>query len=520
MKKIIAALMTILVLTALAACNKAGTDTVPGIDDVVENLSFHMIPAPQKIAPGKKYTVIAPTVGGNVFENAQKTLCDFTKRIHNTELTRVGSGGAILFEKKDGLKKEAYQIKAGSGKLIVMASDEAGAQNAVSTLVQMEKAAEGGLKIPECAVNDEPDCEFRVVMVDLARAWHEPHYIYEYIDMCRFYKIRYLQLHFTDSQLYTLPSKAFPDLSSPGSSYTEKEIKGFIEYARLRGVSLIPEIEAPGHCGIFQAKYPAVFGSDGIICQGSASLEAMETIFSELCELFEGSEYIHLGGDEANISLWLRCEKCLNTYRSGDPEFDNRTDSEKLAIMYSGYINRISDVVFRHGMKPIVWEGFPEEANKYVSKDILVYSWENYYQTAPSLLKAGFDIVNASWTPMYIVTPAAYWTPQEIYEWSIYRWKAVHPQSPYNQTPLVIDPDPHVKGGMLLAWGDHIATTYKIIDKGIQAEQKLIEERVPLLAYNTWNLNADHPGYEDFYDRTIIPVRALYEKLVKTRSNY
>ena len=518
MKKIIAVLLTMIVLTALTACNKTGTENIDA--GRVDNNAFRLIPAPQKITAGKNYTVVAPTVGGGVFENAQKTLCDFTKRIHGTVLTQVASGAAIVFEKTEGLKKEAYRIKAAGGKLTVSASDEAGAQNAVATIVQMEAAAEGGLKLPECDIKDEPDCEFRAVMVDLARAWHEPHYIYEYIDMCRFYKIRYLQLHFTDSQLYTLPSKAFPKLSTPGSSYTEEEIKGFIEYARLRGVSLIPEIEAPGHCGIFQAKYPAVFGSDGIICQGAASLEAMEAIFSELCELFEGSEYIHLGGDEANIALWLKCKKCLATYRSADPDFDRRTDDEKLAIMYSGYINRISEVVFRHGMKPIVWEGFPEEANKYVSKDILVYSWENYYQTAPSLLKAGFNIVNASWSPMYIVTPAAYWTPQEIYEWSIYRWKAVHPQSPYNQTPLVIDPDPHVRGGMLLAWGDHLTTNYKKLDKGIQAEQRLIEERVPFLAYNTWNLDSGHPGYEDFYDQTVLPVKTLYENLIKTRSNY
>ena len=225
MKRIIAVLMAILVLTALAACKKTETNTEPGIDGRVDINTFHFIPAPQKIAPGNKYTVVAPTVGGDVFDNAQKTLCDFTKRIHNTELTQAGSGAAIVFEKTESLEKEAYQIKAGGGKLIVMASDEAGAQNAVATIVQMEEAAEGGLKIPECTINDEPDCEFRAVMVDLARAWHEPHYIYEYIDMCRFYKIRYLQLHFTDSQLYTLPAKAFPDLPTPGRSYTEEEIK-------------------------------------------------------------------------------------------------------------------------------------------------------------------------------------------------------------------------------------------------------------------------------------------------------
>ena len=534
MKKIISILLVLsLILTFLASCSNEGrndntssqnpvdgqaTGDAPATDGTAGDLKFQLIPAPQEIKPGQGCTVVALTVGGDAFENARKTLIDYSKRIHGAEFTEVGTDAGVLFTHVDGLNKEAYTLEIRAGKITVTASDEAGALNAVATIIQLAEAAEGGLELEECTIADEPDCEFRAVMVDLARVWHEPKYIYEYIDMCRFFKIRYLQLHFTDSQLYTLPSKAYPKLSTPGKSYTEAEIKSFIEYARLRGVSLIPEIEAPGHCGILQAAYPKVFGSDGIICQGAESFAAMETIFAELCELFEGSEYIHIGGDEATISLWLNCPKCLKTYRDQYPDFDKMTKDEKLAVMFAGFVNRMADVVFAHGMTPAVWEGFPEAANQYVSKDILVYSWENYYQTTPSLLKGGFNIVNASWIPMYIVTPATHWTKQEIYDWSIYRWQAIHPGSPYNNSPLVIEPNDQVKGGMLLAWGDNIIARYKNPDDGIRREQRLIEERVPFLAYNTWNPDVQRPSYDDFYKDTFLPVTRLYEKLFESRT--
>ena len=486
-------------------------------DGITEALKFNLVPAPRDIQKGSKYVTVSPTVGGDAFDNARKTLREYTERIHDTEITEVEADAAILFQQVEGMNKEAYTLTVGNGRVTVTAGDEVGAQNAVVTIIQLAEAVEGGLKIPECTITDEPDCEYRAVMVDLARAWHEPHYIYEYIDMCRFFKIRYLQLHFTDAQLWTLPSKEFPHLPTPGKSYTEEEIKSFIEYANLRGVSLIPEIEVPGHSSILQAEYPRIFGTGGIVCQSERSLSAVETLFAECCELFEGSEYIHIGGDEATISLWLQCDKCLETYRKQDPHFIGMTDDEKLAVMYAGFITRVADVVFDHGMTPVVWEGFPAEANEYVSKDILVISWENYYQTTPSLLESGFNVVNASWNPMYIVTPQTHWTANEIYEWNIYTWKAIHPDSPYRETPLVIEPTEQVKGGILLAWGDQLSAMQDP-DPGIKEEQKLIEERIPFLSYNTWNLDAPHPRYNIFNNNTVAPVMELYQRLCETRT--
>ena len=142
-------------------------------------------------------------------------------------------------------------------------------------------------------------------------------------------------------------------------------------------------------------------------------------------------------------------------------------------------------------------------------------SWENFYQTTPDLLDAGFKIINCSWIPMYIVTPGCHWTRAEIYNWNIFKWRAMHPQSPYHTNDLIIEPCDAVLGGQLLAWGDHIVTDFENVDDGVRAEQKLIEERVPMLSENTWS-KEKRCDYDEFESRCS-EVEALYAELIATR---
>ena len=114
--------------------------------------------------------------------------------------------------------------------------------------------------------------------------------------MCYFYKVSVLQLHFTDDQSYTLPSKLFPKLSTENQSYTSTQIQGLVEYANARGVELMPEIDVPGHCRSFGEAYGDLFGTKGVICQHTDSMRAMKDLFAELCDMFPYSKYIHIGG--------------------------------------------------------------------------------------------------------------------------------------------------------------------------------------------------------------------------------
>ncbi len=165
---------------------------------------------------------------------------------------------------------------------------------------------------PRREIDDAPGCSWRGLMVDLARDFHEFPVLLEYVDLCRFYKIRTPAPAFHGrSKSYTLPSRAFPRLSTPGRSYTEEEIRELVAYAARRDVLLMPEIDVPGHCASFAQGYGDVFGTDGIICQSEQSMACMEALFRELCGMFPNSPYIHIGGDEATISKWTECEKRL-----------------------------------------------------------------------------------------------------------------------------------------------------------------------------------------------------------------
>ncbi len=448
---------------------------------------LHLLPYPKKLTGGETSVCLPLSVSGD-FPMAVATFYEYVRRIFGAEVSSSAGGLTLVLDAT--LPLEGYRLSVTEAGAILSASAEAGAQNGVITLLQlMESAPIGGfMNLPVCEIEDAPDCSWRGMMVDLARDFHKLPVLYDYVDLCRFYKIRYLHLHFTDDQSYTLPSRAYPALSTPDRSYTEDELTGLIAYAKARGVEIIPEIDVPGHCTSFAEGYGDIFGRDGIISQSEASMAAMETIFEELCELFSDSEYIHMGGDEATIAKWTEDQGTLDAFRARGVDVDGMDKQALAEYLYAAFIARICHKITACGRTPVVWEGFHESVNHMIPKNAVVMSWENFYQTTPSLQKAGFRLINCSWAPMYVVTPVAHWPLNEVYDWSIYKWRPVHPGSPYLHTGLEIEPTKQVEGGQLLAWGDHIPTHYDDIDDGVQTEFDLMTERASALSENTWNV--------------------------------
>jgi len=176
----------------------------------------------------------------------------------------------------------------------------------------------------------------------------------------------------------------------------------------------------------------------------------------------------------------------------------------------ANFVSEIGDAVLKKERIPIAWEGFAKQVNYMISRDIIIMSWENYYQLTPELLEAGFNIINCSWDPMYIVAPVVQRSTKEVYDWSVYKWKPVHPDSPYIQAGVEISPTKQVLGGQLLAWGDHIINQYPVVSDGIAAECTMLQDRIPYLAENTWNINKTHT-YDSFSPR----VASLNDRLNK-----
>lgn len=452
---------------------------------------LNIIPTPQITSMGDASAKLMPHFSADEkFSNAADTLKEYAFRTKGIELVQGECG--INFKYDASIKSEAYKLTVSDNCATVLAGDLVGANHAAVTIIQLLEKDDNNITLPIGTIEDYPECSWRGVMVDLARDFHELDVLYEYVDMCCFFKLKYLHLHFTDYQSYALPSKAFPKLPTPSRHYTEEELKGLMAYATSRGVQIVPEIDTPGHSLLFTDAYPEVFGDEGIICNSDTSMNAMRTLFGELCELFSDSEYIHIGGDEVNIKCWTNCPRCLDKFKKEGIDVDAYLSSDEKCrelaeFIYATFVKNLCEIVLSYGKTPVVWEGFNEKYNHLIPRDAVIMSWENYFQTTPDLLNAGFRIINCAWRPMYVVTPTRYWSTNDVYNWNVYTWGAVHPESPYLNENLVVEPTAQVEGGQLLAWGDYIVDLFHPVSEGVRAEQHLLEERAPCLAENVWS---------------------------------
>ena len=144
------------------------------------------------------------------------------------------------------------------------ASIRGGTYNAVAmgsvTFLQLLDDDKPRLYFPRIFIHDRPYASYRGLMVDLARQWHSIDTLKQLIILCRWYKINYMHLHLTDSQSFTFPSLAFPDLPTPERSYTLDKLRELEQFARNRGIVLIPELDVPGHARAMVAAMPELFG--------------------------------------------------------------------------------------------------------------------------------------------------------------------------------------------------------------------------------------------------------------------
>lgn len=336
----------------------------------------------------------------------------------------------------------------------------------IATAIQYIDIKNGKIVVKKTEIEDYPDKPYRGLMVDLARQWHSPYTIFKYIDLCFFYKIKHLHLHFCDNERYTLPSKKYPKLNKDGNFYSAAEINDFCEYAKARGVIIVPEIEMPGHGKILNDVYSEIFSceisgddnlemrsetgalitSDNIICAGSDKcFEAICDIIDETAELFKDFPYIHIGGDEAQIAVWNRCKHCR--------EYMQKHNLKNEKALYSEYTGRVTKYVLSKNKIPIVWEGFPEEGMEMIPKETIVILWENHYNTPEALLGAGFKLINCSWKPLYVVNHYVQkWDPFTILKWNTYNWQHWWTESRASKQPIQLEPTDNVLGAQLCAW--------------------------------------------------------------------
>lgn len=428
------------------------------------------------------------------------------------QLNLLGLEHQLLFDKKTNatisiiidktFKTEEYQINIDQSVILSGGSYKAISSAMTSLLHLIEKKDDHRL-LPIVKIKDYPDASYRGLMIDLARRWHTIETLKKLIDLSAFYKLNYMQLHLTDDQSFTFPSEAYPKLATKGRHYSKEELLDLVDYSKRRGITLIPEIDIPGHSKKFIETYPEIFspklkkwgknmwGGDAfnnVINIGSEKVySALDVILDEVIEIFHTSPYIHIGADEATIDNL-----------EGDPFAEAMMKKENLEgnvhELYRHFIVRMNDMVKSKNKTMCIWEGFKREGKVQIPKDIIVFEFESLYNLPNHLVEDGYTLVNTSWVPLYVVGTGIEggwiprkWEPKKIYSWNMWQWENFYHKSPASKKPIQLDKTPLVIGAQMCAW-----------EQTDDGEIPSLRRRVPPFVERIWNTDYKLP-YEEFY---------------------
>lgn len=469
----------------------------------------HPIPRPKKMTYTGS-TVPAAFFAGDydpVFEPALGVFRRYARRAFGDA---ADTGGTLTLVLEPGMG-DGYRISIRE-KTVLTASNNTGMNYAFATLLQLAEKSEAGVVFPTCEITDQPDNHWRGVMLDLSRCYHEAEYLFAVADLCWFYKISRFQLHFTDDQAVRFPFSAVPKAVAP-EHYSKQELSDLADYCRERGIVIVPEIDAPGHFYAFIKAYPDLFRVkpdssseeteiSSIMRLQETCFETLQAMYTEVAQVFVDSPWIHIGGDEANIAAWSTCP-ISDAYR----EEHGLKDVHEL---YGHCVARLARMVLDLGRIPVVWEGFSEECNHMIPKETLVFAWESYYQIAPALLRGGFEIINASWQPLYIVSPARMWDPDEILKWEKNIWRNWWEKSAAYAAPVTVPEDSPVAGGQICVWCDCMQPAFSNTPRQdmLREEFANLRVRLPALAQKVWT-SYDSPDAAAFMEDV-----SLHDKLL------
>ena len=449
-----------------------------------------MVPSPKKYEEYAGICTVPACIytEEETFRGACGILAEAFEKLYSVSLSREKGGVELYLD--PNLAPGSYVVDSTEG-IRVCAPDTDGILYAMATVLQLSDWANGAITMPKAHVEDYADKGYRSLMVDLSREWHPFHRVLKYVDVCFYLKIKHLHLHFIDNQRYTLPSNVLPKLPTEREHYTWEQIRELNAYAKERGIVIVPEYECPGHARRLVEVYPEIFAdrfggepvselytesgekvsTKDIVCAtGQASMDASKALLKEIADMFPDSPYIHIGGDEANIGLWNQCEVCTQYMKD-----HGIADEYEL---YSEYVGQIASYVLSLGRTPIVWEGFPRKGHERVPKDTIVIAWESHYHMAYELLEEGFQIINASWDPLYIVPSfKERWNAFDILKWNVHRWQHWWPKSEAWLNPISVPATDRVLGAILCSWQQ----TY-------EQEINAIMENLAAMSERTWNV--------------------------------
>lgn len=373
-----------------------------------------LIPLPLEVTTGSGRYTLPETVlifaKSKDEQNAANFFTEFLKQIGKkaTLTTDKKKANIVLLTQSIDLKSdEGYKLNVDKSGVQIMAASGAGHFYGIQTLMQLIPFIETNidtLSLPYVSIKDKPEFQWRGSMLDVARHFFPVSFIKKHLDYMAAYKLNTFHWHLTEDQGWRIEIRKYPKLTEVsayrdetvigaqqlyknrdefkfdgtyyGGFYTQEEIKEVVSYAQKRHITIIPEIEMPGHTSAVLAAYPELACKDStynvetswgvfpdIVCPSEETFVFFENVLSEVVELFPG-EYVHIGGDEAPKDRWKESALVQDIIK--------REGLDNVEQVQGWFNQRIEKFLNSKGKKLIGWDEILEGG---ITPSATVMSW-------------------------------------------------------------------------------------------------------------------------------------------------
>lgn len=452
-------------------------------------------------------------------------------------LAAKGSKGIVLSTKSTS--GEGYHLEAGTNAISITGNSEAGTFYGIQTLLQLLPTTKSTkLSVPAVSITDAPGVSYRGMMLDVGRHFFPVDFVKKYIDFLALHKMNYFHWHLTEDQGWRIEIKKYPKLTSvgawrdgtiigrfPGTGntnqryggfYTQAQVKEIVAYAAKRYITVVPEIEMPGHGSAAIAAYPELScfpekatydyfvksgnkadywaGSktgkhvmqswgvyDDIFCAGKEhTFQFLQDVLDEVLPLFP-SKFVHVGGDEAPKTNWKACPLCQKRMKENHLKDEHELQSYFIQRMEK-YINSKGkvllgwDEILEGGLAPNAWvmswrgeKGGIEAAKQHhnVIMSPTTYAYLDYQQ-AP---------VEDSVT---ITNNKNHLSIEKVYSWHLF------------PDALTADEAKYIQGGQANLWTEYIDNPRKV--------EYMLFPRIDAVCETLWTPQSQK-NYDDFSQR-------------------
>ena len=499
---------------------------------------YRIVPCPQQIDTtankGESFVlnsrtkIVYPEGNEKMGRNAQFLSEYISKMVHlNLQTTTEAKDNNVILL-QTGLESdnpEAYSLKVTPDQIIIQGASEAGTFYGIQTLRKTLPASEkkSNVEFPSATIEDSPRFGYRGAHFDVARHFFTIEEVKEYINMMALHNMNRLHWHITDDQGWRIEIKKYPKLTEVGSQreetlighaserperfdgkpyggfYTQEEAKEIVAYAAERYITVIPEVDLPGHMQAALTAYPELGCTGGpykvwtkwgiseeVLCAGNdKALQFLDDVFTEIMQIFP-AQYIHIGGDECPKVRWEKCPKCQARIKAEGIRSDKTHTKEQ--YLQTFVMQHVASFLEKHGRKIIGWDEMLE-GNAIPGATIM--SWRGE-KGGIQAAQSGHDVIMTPNTYLYFDYMQSKDKENEPLGIGGYiPVKKVYEYSPIPES-LSVEESKHIIGVQANLWTEYIATFDHV--------QYMVLPRWAALSENQWTCSS-HKNYRDFLNR-------------------